>query len=31
MCVCVGVWQEGTLYLGVVVKDENIDYMYVEY
>ena len=27
----VGVWQAVTLYLGVVVKDENIDCMYAEY
>ena len=27
----VGVWQEVTLYLGVIVKDKNTDYMYAEY
>ena len=31
LCVRVGVWQAVTLYLGVDVKDENIDYMYAEY
>ena len=31
MCACGCVWQEMTLYLGMVVKDENIDYMYAGY